>query len=125
MGLFQKLFGSVSEREVKKLKPIVDKIEALSEKYESVPDEDLQAMTQIFKDRLTKGETLKVFYADNPVRETSAPKPVTPPLDSGTDTSDNGADTPGGQDTPVTPPADDSVEVLPDNPPAPPLILDE
>ena len=58
MGLFQKLFGSVSEREVKKLKPIVDKIEALSEKYESVPDEDLQAMTQIFKDRLTKGETL-------------------------------------------------------------------
>ena len=74
---------------------------------------------------LTKGETLKVFYADNPVRETSAPTPVTPPLDSGSDTSDNGTDTPGGQDTPVTPPADDSVEVLPDNPPAPPLILDE
>ena len=58
MGLLQKLFGTASEREVKKLKPIVDKIEALSDQYESLSDEELQAMTPKFKERLAKGETL-------------------------------------------------------------------
>ena len=58
MGLIQKLFGSASEREVKKLRPIVDKIEALSETYQKYSDADLQAMTPRFKERLAAGETL-------------------------------------------------------------------
>ena len=58
MGLIQKLFGSTSEREVKKLRPIVDKIEALSEPYKALSDEALRAKTPELKARLEKGETL-------------------------------------------------------------------
>ncbi len=58
MGLFTKLFGTPSEREVKKLKPILDKIEALEEPYKQLSDSDLKAKTPEFKDRLANGETL-------------------------------------------------------------------
>ena len=58
MGLFQKLFGTYSERELKKLTPIVDKIEALEESYAALSDEALKAKTPEFKERLAAGETL-------------------------------------------------------------------
>ena len=58
MGLFNKLFGTRSEREVKKLAPLVDAVMALEDDYRALSDEDLRAKTQEFKDRLAAGETL-------------------------------------------------------------------
>lgn len=58
MGLLTKLFGTHSEREVKLVLPIVDKIEALEPEYEKLTDEELRAKTDEFRDRLKKGETL-------------------------------------------------------------------
>ena len=58
MGLFDKLFGTYSEREIKKLNPIVDKIEALSDEYSKLPDDKLRVMTEKFKARYAGGETL-------------------------------------------------------------------
>ena len=58
MGLFNKLFGTRSEREVKKLAPLVDAVMALEDDYRALSDEDLRAKTQEFKDRLAVGETL-------------------------------------------------------------------
>ena len=58
MGLFEKIFGTHSEKELKKIGPIVDAIEALDEKMQALSDEELKAKTQEFKDRLAAGETL-------------------------------------------------------------------
>ena len=58
MGLINKIFGTRSQREVKALTPIVDKIEALSDEYKALSDQQLRAKTDEFKARLAKGETL-------------------------------------------------------------------
>ena len=58
MGLFTKLFGTPSEREIKKIKPIVDKILAMEEEYAALSEEELKAKTPQFKERLAAGETL-------------------------------------------------------------------
>jgi len=58
MGFLEKIFGNYSEKEIKKIKPIVAKIEALGPQYETFSDEELRAKTQEFKDRLAEGETL-------------------------------------------------------------------
>ena len=58
MGLLEKIFGNYSEKEIKKIKPIVAKIEALGPQFESYTDEELKAKTFEFKERLEKGETL-------------------------------------------------------------------
>ena len=58
MGLIQKIFGTYSERELKSIYPIADKIEALEEEYRALPDHQLQAKTPEFKQRLQQGETL-------------------------------------------------------------------
>ena len=58
MGLFEKIFGTHSEKELKKIGPIVDAIEALDEKMQALSDEELKAKTQEFTDRLAAGETL-------------------------------------------------------------------
>ncbi|WP_287388954.1 preprotein translocase subunit SecA [Lachnospira sp.] len=58
MGLAQKIFGTHSERELKRITPIADKVEALREEYGKLSDEQLQSKTREFKDRLAKGETL-------------------------------------------------------------------
>ena len=58
MSMFQKVFGTHSEREVKRIKPLVDKIEALRPTMQALSDEDLRNKTTEFKDRLSKGETL-------------------------------------------------------------------
>ena len=58
MGLIQKIFGTYSERELKSIYPIADKIEALEEEYRALTDGQLQAKTPEFKQRLQQGETL-------------------------------------------------------------------
>ena len=58
MGLLKKLFGTSSAKELKAIKPIVDKIEALEEEYSKLTDEQLKAKTPEFKERLQNGETL-------------------------------------------------------------------
>ena len=57
MSFLNKLFGSHSERELKKIRPIVDRIEALEDEYRALTDEQLKAKTQEFKSRLAAGET--------------------------------------------------------------------
>ena len=56
--MFQKVFGTHSEREVKRIKPLVDQIEALRPTMQALSDEDLRNKTTEFKERLSKGETL-------------------------------------------------------------------
>ncbi len=58
MGLLTKLFGTYSERELKSIYPIVDKIEAMADEYRALTDEELRAKTPEFKARLAAGETL-------------------------------------------------------------------
>ena len=58
MGFLDKIFGSYNDRELKKLKPIVDSIEALEAEYAAKTDEELRAKTDEFKQRLAEGETL-------------------------------------------------------------------
>ena len=58
MKLFDKIFGTHSERELKRIRPIADKIEALRPEMKQKSDEELRAMTDIFKKRLAEGETL-------------------------------------------------------------------
>lgn len=58
MGLFNKLFGSYSDRELKKIYPIADKIEKLDPVMQKLSDAELRAKTDEFKERLDKGETL-------------------------------------------------------------------
>ena len=58
MGFFQKLFGSYSDRELKRIYPIADKIEKLEPQMQALSDADLRAKTEEFKDRLANGESL-------------------------------------------------------------------
>jgi len=58
MSIFDKIFGTHSERELRIVKPIVDKIEALEPEFEKLSDDELKEKTKEFKDRLAKGETL-------------------------------------------------------------------
>ena len=57
-GVFSKLFGSRSDRELKKINPIADKVDALEDEYRRLSDDELKAKTNEFKERLSKGETL-------------------------------------------------------------------
>ena len=58
MGLFEKLFGTRSQRELKKIQPMVDKILGLETEYKNLSEEALKGKTREFKDRLAQGETL-------------------------------------------------------------------
>ena len=58
MSIFTKVFGTHSERELKRIIPLVDKIEALEPEMEALSDEQLKAKTPEFKERLEQGETL-------------------------------------------------------------------
>ncbi len=64
MGLFDKIFGTYSERELKKIDKTVCQIEALADKYSAMSDSELSGMTQVFKDRLAGGETLDDILPD-------------------------------------------------------------
>ena len=58
MGLMEKIFGDLNEKEIKKISKIVDKVEALDEEMQGLSNEELQAKTPEFKERLQNGETL-------------------------------------------------------------------
>ena len=58
MGLFDKLFGTRSQREIKKIQPTVDKILSLEDEYRALSEEELRAKTGLFKERLAQGESL-------------------------------------------------------------------
>ncbi len=58
MGLFDKLFGTRSQREIKKIQPLVDQILALEDSYKALSEDELRGKTAQFKQRLAQGETL-------------------------------------------------------------------
>jgi preprotein translocase subunit SecA len=58
MAILEKIFGNASEKYLKKIKPIVEKINSLEKEFEKIPDEKLKEKTFEFKERLKKGETL-------------------------------------------------------------------
>ncbi len=57
-SLFEKIFGNYSDRELKKIEPIVDEIEALEDSMKKISDEELKNKTDEFKNRLNSGETV-------------------------------------------------------------------
>ena len=64
MGFLNKIFGTYSERQLKKIEPIVDAIEALSDKYKAMTNEELPLVTLALKERLKNGETLDDILPD-------------------------------------------------------------
>ena len=74
MSIITKLFGTHSERELKYVYPIVDRIEALDEEFQALTDEQLKAKTEEFKSRLNNGETLDdiLVEAYDTVREAAS-----------------------------------------------------
>ncbi len=64
MSLFTKIFGTYSEKQIKKIEPIAQKIEALDSKYSAMDDDTLKSQTEILKGRLAKGETLDDILPD-------------------------------------------------------------
>ena len=64
MGISEKLFGTYSERQLKKLVKVVDYIESLAPKYAAMSNEELSDTTRILKERLAKGETLDDILPD-------------------------------------------------------------
>ena len=64
MGLIKKLFGSYSERELKRVYPIQQKVLALEETYKAKSDAELKAVTPALKERLANGETLDDILPD-------------------------------------------------------------
>ena len=64
MGLFKKIFGTYSDRQIRKLRRVADRIDALAPKYAAMSNEELAGTTQILKDRLAAGETLDDILCD-------------------------------------------------------------
>lgn len=64
MALFSKLFGTYSDRQVKKIEPVADKIDALHDKYSAMTDDELSAQTPALRARLKNGETLDDILPD-------------------------------------------------------------
>ncbi len=58
MGLVSSIFGTYSDRQIKKIMPLVKQINSLGEKYKNMSDSDMRSQTDIFKKRLSTGETL-------------------------------------------------------------------
>ena len=64
MSFAEKLFGSFSDRELKKIKPLTQKVLDLESKYQALSDSELQAQTPALKARLAGGETLDDILPD-------------------------------------------------------------
>ena len=58
MGLLRAMFGNYSEKEIKRIRPILDKVLSYEEEYKALSDSELRAKTDEFKDRINNGETL-------------------------------------------------------------------
>ena len=72
MGLFTKVFGTYSQRELKSIYPIVDKITALEDAYKALTDAQLQAKTLEFKEMLERRTSLPVTLWDERLTTVSA-----------------------------------------------------
>jgi preprotein translocase subunit SecA len=64
LSFFEKLFGSFSTKELKKIQPIADSVTALEDKYKALSDDELKAMTPALKKRLADGETVDDILPD-------------------------------------------------------------
>ena len=64
MGLLKALFGDYSKKEIKRIKPTVNRVLELEETYSQMADEELKRQTQVLKDRLAKGETTDDILPD-------------------------------------------------------------
>ena len=64
MGLFDKIFGNYSEKELKKIRPVADRVLALEKTYEAMSDAELKGMTPKLRERLANGETLDDILPD-------------------------------------------------------------
>lgn len=64
MNIFQKMFGTYSDREVKRIIPIVNKIDALDSEIQKLTDDELKAKTTEFKERVAKGESLDAILPE-------------------------------------------------------------
>ncbi len=64
MKLLDKIIGTYSQRQIKKLTPTVDKIEALADTYAAMSDEELRDQTRVLKERLANGETMDDILPD-------------------------------------------------------------
>lgn len=64
MSIITKVFGTHSDHEIKRIIPIVDKIDSLSDKYSVMPEKELRNMTNVLKERLAAGETLDDILPD-------------------------------------------------------------
>ena len=64
MSIFTKIFGTYSQREIKRIQPKVDAILALESKYKAMSEAELRGQTAILKERLQKGETLDDILVD-------------------------------------------------------------
>ena len=64
MSLLDKIFGTYSDKELKRIKPIANKVLELESKYQAMSNAELQAMTPALKERLAKGETLDDILPD-------------------------------------------------------------
>ena len=64
LSFFEKLFGSFSTKELKKIQPIADRVLALEARYQAMTDRELQAMTPALRERLAGGETLDDILPD-------------------------------------------------------------
>ena len=64
MSLVEKLFGSFSDRELKKITPLTKQVLALEDKYQAMADAELQGQTALLKQRLAQGETLDDLLPD-------------------------------------------------------------
>ena len=58
MSLLEKIFGNYSQKELKRIDPIVKKVLSLEDKYRAMGEEELKGQTALFRERLAKGETL-------------------------------------------------------------------
>ena len=58
MGLIEKIFGNYSQKELKRIDPLVKKVLALEDKYRKMSEEELRSQTAVLKERLANGETL-------------------------------------------------------------------
>ncbi len=64
MSLFTKIFGTYSDHQLKKLEPMVRKIEALADHYSAMSEQELRGVTEVLKERLACGETLDDILPD-------------------------------------------------------------
>ena len=84
-NILKAIFGSKSARDVKRMTPLVNRINKLEEEYQKLTDDQLKAKTQEFKDRLANGETLDDILCEAfATVKNACRRPAEPPRSSAT-----------------------------------------